>query len=482
MSTPAPGSRRDEMPTVAIVGAGFAGTATAVQLLRQARRPLSVCLINESGRMARGLAYGTSSTAHLLNVPAGNMSALAGDETHFLRHAQAQDASRHAGSFVPRAEYGEYLEALLGSAERDALARGGRLQRRVAQVRSVQPLAPPGSPGGWQLALHDGSTLTASRVVLAFGHFAPSHPLPAPARHALGAAYVADPWRSRFAQQLAPDAAVLLVGSGLTAVDMLLSLLHAGHRGPVHIVSRRGLAPQPHRVAAIRPTRVDAAAAATLLQLAGPTLRGQLRALRRAVQAAAREGIDWRDWIGALRPHTPSWWQALTVADRRRFLRHLQVFWDTHRHRVAPEAFAAFDAARASGRVRLMAARLVGADPAAGRVAVQLRPRGSAAVRTLSVDLVVNCTAPSSRLADAGSPLVQGLLEAGHLVPDALGLGLEAGPLGELVGRDGSLCSTLRYIGPLLKARDWEGTAVPELRVHARHLAQALLHEMDLLD
>lgn len=480
VDTPEPVAGR--APTIAIVGAGFAGTATAVQLLRLARRPLSVCLVNESGRMARGLAYGTSSKAHLLNVPAGNMSALAEDETHFLRHAQARVVSRHAGSFVPRAEYGEYLEALLDQTELEARARGGRLERRVAQVRAVTALGPPGASGGWQLALHDGSSLTASHVVLAFGHFAPAHPLPAPARQALGAAYVADPWRSGFAQQLAPDAAVLLVGSGLTAVDMLLSLLHAGHRGPVHIVSRRGLAPQPHRAATIRPARVDAAAAAALLQHAGPTLRGQLRALRRAVQAAAREGIDWRDWIGALRAHTPAWWQALPVSERRRFVRHLQVFWDTHRHRVAPEAFAAFDAARAAGRVRLMAARLVGATPAAGRVAVQLRPRGSAAVHTLSVDLVVNCTAPSSRLADSGSPLVQGLLEAGLVVPDALGLGLEVGPLGELVDRRGGPCSTLRYIGPLLKARDWEGTAVPELRVHARRLAQALLHEMDLLD
>lgn len=455
-----------DAPTVVIVGAGFSGAATAVQLLRQARSPLRVLLLNESGRMARGLAYGTDSAEHLLNVPAGNMSALADEPEHFLRYCQWVDARWRAGDFVPRRLYGAYLESLLAAAE--SSAGPARLKRVVGRALRVQA---PGADGRATVWLDGGEALHAEQVVLAFGHVAPEHPLPEALRARLGTAYVGDPWRQPTAAALRGDERVLLVGAGLTALDLLVSLDRAGHRGPVVMLSRRGLAPQPHRPQRERPAHPDIDGLHTRM---GPTLRGQLRALRAAIGAAVAAGDDWRDWIGALRPHMPRWWRSLSEAERRRFVRHLQPHWDTLRHRCAPEAHAVFERWRAQGRLELIAGRVVDVAPADAGFQVAVRPRGRSQLRQLAVERVVNCTAPSGRLAASPSPLIASLCADGLVVPDALALGLAVDDALRVVGRDGRPSGWLSYVGPLLKARDWEATAVPELRRHAAALAQRL--------
>jgi uncharacterized NAD(P)/FAD-binding protein YdhS len=378
------------------------------------------------------------------------------------------DARWQAGSFVPRRLYGAYLESLLAAAE--SSEGPARLQRVVGRALRLQP---PGADGRATVALADGSVLQADQVVLAFGHVAPSHPLGEVQRRLLGTAYTADPWRLPPAGRVAPGARVLLVGAGLTALDQLVSLDRAGHRGPVTMLSRRGLAPQPHRPQRERPAHPDLAA---LRARMGPSLRGQLRVLRQAIGAAVAAGDDWRDWIGALRPMMPAWWQSLQPAERARFVRHLQPHWDTLRHRCAPEAHAVFERWRGEGRLALMAGRIVDVVPRADAgVDVIVRPRGHDTPRALGVDQVINCTAPSGRLAASPSPLVAAMCADGLVVPDALGLGLQVDGALRVIDHHGRPSPWLSYVGPLLKARDWEATAVPELRRHAAALAQRLV-------
>ncbi len=459
-------------PTVVIVGAGFSGAVTAVQLLRQATTPLKVVLVNESGRMARGVAYGTRSAAHVLNVPAGNMSALADDPDDFLRYCRWVNLGWQAGSFVPRRLYGAYLESLLSAVENSHAATTAPLERIVGRVARIEP--PKGSAPA-RVELEDGTHLLADRVVLAFGHFAPGHPLSQAQRDTLGDAYVPDPWRCELDQLVARKEAVLLLGAGLTALDMVVTLDRAGHEGPLWSLSRRGLKPQGHRQRDGRPATVDVLA---LLQRMGPTLRGQVRELRRALAQAAASGEDWRDTIGALRPHTPRWWQSLSNADRRRFLRHVQVHWDTLRHRCAPEAMDCQERRVREHGMQLLAGRVVDVRRAGAQFQVSVRPRGQHQLVTLTVDRIVNCTAPSTRLDHCGSPLVLSLIEQGHLVADDLGLGVRVDAQLALIDRAGAAQPWLRYIGPMLKARDWEATAIPELRVHAQALARQLHQEL----
>lgn len=460
----APGAR--QVRTIAIVGAGFSGAVTAVQLLRLARAPLRVVLVNESGRMARGLAYGTHSSAHVLNVPAGNMSALADDADDFLRYCRWSDPQVQPQAFVPRRLYGAYLEALLSTAELAGDDDIG-LERVTGRVCAVHLGADRA-----QLRLQDGSLLLADEVVLAFGHFRPRDPLPQQALDAAAGRYVSDPWKPGALEAIGPGDDVLLVGAGLTAVDVSLALHRRPRSGRLLLISRRGLPSQSHRPSGASPGVIDGAALASAM---GGSLRGAMRALRLALRQCAARGEDWRDVIGALRPHTPALWQRLSPADKARFLRHVQPHWDMARHRCAPQAHDAFEALRVAGRLQSLAARVVDVRVVDAGLDVTLQPRGGGPLQRRVVQAIVNCTGPTSDLRRSGSPLIAQLLEAGQLCPDALGLGLHVDPGYRVLGHGGQAVERLRYIGPLLKAGAWEATAVPELRQHALRLARLLL-------
>ena len=181
--------REPQTPAVVIVGAGFSGAVTAANLLTRAAGPLRVVLLNRSGRMARGVAYGTRSDSHVLNVPAGRMSAFADDEDDFLRFARSRDATVAGGTFVPRPLYGEYLEHVLTSAEAGAGA-GVTLDQVVGEAASVE-----GSDADPRLTvtLTDGRRAAGETVVLAVGNYAPANPPVQDASFYQSLRYVRDP-------------------------------------------------------------------------------------------------------------------------------------------------------------------------------------------------------------------------------------------------------------------------------------------------
>lgn len=459
-------------PVIVIIGAGFSGTMTAVQLMRQSTVPLRIVLVNKSGRMARGLAYGTRSPAHLLNVPAGNMSALPDAPDDFVEYCRWANPDVAPHSFVPRVLYGAYLEALLSRTESEASGGAHVLERLTGEVIDVER-GGTASAAATTLTLADGTRLDCDVVVLAFGHFPPRDVLPRAVIDALGSRYVADPWAGEPLATIARDADVLLVGNGLTALDVVTSLDRLGHTGKIVCVSRRGLLPRAHRTGGAPATsKTDGAALAAAM---GNRLRGQLRTLRTAVARALANGEDWRDVIGALRPHTPALWRSLGIEDRRRFLRHVQPYWEVLRHRCAPEALQRLETLKQGGRYACLAGRLLGAQIGDGRPELSVALRGTGESWSRQFDAVVNCTGPTSDPTRIPVPLLRRLREQRRLLPDPLGLGLAVDDHYAVLSAHAQPQPWLRYIGPQLKARDWEATAVPELRSHAQRLASELL-------
>lgn len=416
---------------IAIIGAGASGTLTAVHA---AQAGSSVALIDAGARAARGLAYGTPYGAHLLNVPAGRMSAKPDEPNHFLQWLRGRMPDAHSGTFAPRASYGDYLASLLIAS--DVTRVGG----------SAVGLTP--FENGWTVHLHDGRTLEARAAVLALGNLPPADPLrlggDAPAE------YIRDPWAPGVSLGLAPDAPVLLIGTGLTALDIAIALRHDGHRGPIHALSRNGRLPQPHAAAAARPL--------PSLPDAFASPRGALRWVRREVAG----GAEWRAVIDSLRTHTAAIWRGWSLAQRGSFLRHLRNLWDVHRHRFAPETGVEVDVLRG---------RIVGIE--AG-LEVIWRPTGSEAVRTLRVARAVNCTGPACDYSRIDLPLVGQLRRAGWLTPDPLRLGIETDLDGRLLDRSGQVVPGLFTLGPLRRPSLWESTAIPEIRSQAVALANLL--------
>jgi uncharacterized NAD(P)/FAD-binding protein YdhS len=432
----------ERLSRVAIVGAGFSGTLLAVNLVRHDGP--DTLLIERGERFGRGVAYATGNPDHLLNVRAANMSALPDAPAHFAEWLAARNPAAGPATFVPRATYGAYLDDLLAWTRRYA---GTRLSERRADVISVRP-----DLYNVAIGFADGCQERADVVVLATGNLPPHTPPgldPAP----LGDRYLADPWRLDLAAGLRASDTMLLLGTGLTMVDMALTLDGTGFAGPIVALSRRGLVPRAHGDGP--PGKLAERPPARLVPL--------LRAVRRRAEA-----IGWRGAVDELRPHTQDLWRAASPADRARFLRHLRPWWDVHRHRLAPEIAGRIDAMRASGRLVVRAGTLMGCDA----TGVRFRPRGSHTVERIDVARVVNCTGPAGDAARSTDPLLRQLLADGLARPDAFRLGLDVDADSRLIGADGRPQARLYALGPLTRGAYWEITAVPDIRVQAWHLAR----------
>jgi uncharacterized NAD(P)/FAD-binding protein YdhS len=419
---------------VAIIGAGASGTLTAVQFARTAGPGARGAIIEAGARAARGLAYGTPYGAHLLNVPAARMSALPDDPEHFLRWLRGRMRNADGGTFAPRALYGDYLASLLAEPE---------TYERVTRVGGTAVGLARGDDH-WTIYLHDNRTLEAKNVVLALGNLPPGDPLQLGEDAPLE--YVRDPWAQGAAVGLAQDAPVLLIGTGLTAIDVAVALRYEGHTGTIYALSRHGRMPQPHAPSTPRP----------LSSVPFSTPREGLRWVR--------EQEQWRAAIDSLRPHTSAIWKSWSPAQRKSFYRHLRNLWDVHRHRAAPEVLRDVQVDVLCGRILAMQNSLD----------VVWRPRGRDEVRTLHVARAINCTGPASDYAKLDLPLVVQLRRAGWLVPDPLRLGVETADDGRLVGQDGQPVDGLFTLGPLRRPALWESTAIPEIREQAAALARTL--------
>lgn len=465
MNTPSP-------VEIAIIGAGFSGALVAANLLKQARTPLTIHLIDrDPDQFGRGVAYGTAMDCHLLNVPAANMSAFPDQPGHFLNWAREREASllnppwiAEVGplSFLPRRAYGDYITWILNQAERDA-APGGRLERRIDKAAALAI-----EPGGVTIRLESGAALRVAKAALALGNFPPANPPIADAAFYASPRYHRNPWRSGVLASLLETDSCVLIGSGLTMVDWAIALEQAGYRGQIHVVSRRGLWPKVHKPGtppikfAIDPAKTP------------PTARAWLREIRRYI---GETGADWRAVIDALRLANQTLWQSLPSAEQRRFLRHLRPFWDLHRHRLAPAVAGRLEALVKSGRLVRHVGRVVEYRESESGVDVVVKQRASEQTDTIQTQAVVNCSGSESNYRRLESALVTNLLEQGLISPDPLALGLRVGPDGALIGFDGQPSGRLYTLGPPCKGMLWETTAVPEVRGQAARLAELLLSD-----
>jgi uncharacterized NAD(P)/FAD-binding protein YdhS len=455
--------------TIVIVGGGFCGTVLAANLLRRPPPgPTRLVLIERDGAVGRGVAYADRGFPYLLNVPASRMSANTAAPNEFLEFVQRRIPNASGEDFMPRALYGEYLQEFLMAAQLSAPSnvRLDVLHGEVTNVRRLERHLP------LQIELRDGRKLTADDVVLALGN-------PKPASLAVAApvvdhpAYVADPWSTEL--QFSRDQKILLIGSGLTAADVINAASADPQRTPtLHALSRHGLVPP--RQTAFRPDAFKGDGNALLLA-ASTSLRGLTKSVRLLAREAESVGGDWREAITFVRNMAPTIWQRLSEHDRVRFLRHLRALWDVHRHRLPLQLIQRIDALRKAERLYVHAGQLLRFADRDGRIEVKWRRRGTPSEHTEVFDRVVNCTGPDYAIARSTEPLWRSLVQCGLCVSDPLGLGLRTGPRGAVIDADGWPGPHLFYVGPMLRADLWEATAASELRVHAERLAALLATE-----
>jgi uncharacterized NAD(P)/FAD-binding protein YdhS len=428
-----------------ICGNGACAAALLVALAKRNGPPLRVSVIG-NGPLYRGVAYSTEHAFHLLNVPASRMSIDHNDKDHFLRWLSARGGV-DPSAFLPRALYGTYLTETV----QQSLQAAPHL--KVETVRA-DLLGVTRRGEEWHV-FHSLGVVAADAVVLATGTEAP-----APLRNAFGdgiADFVTEnPWGT---WQIHPKARVLVLGTGLTAVDSVLSLLHADHQGKIVMVSRRGLLPLGH----IRPA---GGPQAPVCLPPGP-LSHRLKALR----AEIRRARHWQDVFDTLRSQWRTLWEQLPDEDRRRFLRHAVAHFNAHRHRMAPQVAMELDVAR-KRNLKIQRCRVIAMAADGTSLRVTVKRAGQESV--LLFDAIINCTGPNYNSGASSRTFVQTLLAAGMLRSDPLGLGIDVGDDNQVLGHDGMAQRSLFAIGAPTRGRWWETTAIPEIRQQAACVADEI--------
>jgi uncharacterized NAD(P)/FAD-binding protein YdhS len=446
---------------IAVIGAGFSGTIAALHLLRRLPSDQPVLLCERAPEFARGVAYATGDSDHLLNVRATNMSALADEPQHFSdwlkRRPNGGGEGLHetaAGLFASRGLYGQYLRSILDFAMRETV---GDAQLRLMPDDVTDVLA--GAQGGFDLVFAGGAKLAVAGIVLAVGNLPPEENA--------DPRICANPWSSKAFRKLNSDEPVLIVGTGLTMVDLVISIRRRGFKGKIIAMSRGGLLPSRHAAVTPWPTpHFTLAEEQSLSQLMGR--------LRDEVFAAAEQGVDWRAVIDSMRPVTASLWSRLPLPERRRFLRHARRYWDVHRHRMAPPHADLIEGWIKDGSLEVIAGRISSMEPGAKGVSVHYTPRGAKAQQTLKVQRVIMASGLET-IARTRDPLMQRLLDRGLIRLDQQGLGLDVTDGLNVVRNDGTAAERIWALGPIVRGVFWECIAVPDIRVQASHVAVSVV-------
>ncbi|MGY2875749.1 putative NAD(P)/FAD-binding protein YdhS [Marmoricola sp. URHA0025 HA25] len=451
-------------PHVVIIGAGASGTLAAIHLVRESGRRavgVDITLLDPADHWGRGTAFGTVDDQHLLNVPAAGMSALPEDPSHFVQWRGGE-----AYEFAPRRDYGRYLEELLTT----SLA-GSLVNTTVHHVRA-RATGIRQATSGVRVSADNGEELSADAVVLGCGLPAAGSSW-APRSVRDSAFFVDDPWAPGALDVVRRDrtgpADVLVVGTGLTMVDVVLSL--TGERNPgdrvIHAVSRSARLPKVH-APELRPAVIPD------ISTWGHTLDELRCATRDHLAAVALTTGDWRPGMDGIRFQVTALWDRLSEQDRLEFLSHDAGEWNVLRHRLPPSSAGRLDELRLQERLAVHAAEVLDAQPLPlGGLRVGLSDGSSR-----DVGWVVNCTGPQTDVRVLGDPLIDDLLRprAGSALatPATAGMGVRT-ENGRLVDTDGSSRAPIWALGALRRGELWESTAVPEIRTQALAVATSVL-------
>ncbi|WP_460138967.1 FAD/NAD(P)-binding protein [Pseudomonas sp. H3_F05] len=464
----------EQSADILIIGGGLSGAMLAVQLLRLPGQR-RILIIEPRAELGRGEAYSAVELGHTLNGNAARMSVdpdNPDDLTQWLTahiaaggwQESAEQAVPVSELFPPRGLFGVYVQQRLAEARALGVLQGSTAEHVCAEVVDLQI-----DSGSVQLTLSDGRILRGSQAVLATGMF-PAARTPQTQSSGLNAAAL-DPWDVAAMRELDPQSTVLIIGSGLTMVDAVVSLEQAGHRGPIEVFSRHGLLPHVRRQP---PAWVDFLAADHSIR----TPRQLLRELRRHCRDAIAQGVDWQAPLDTVRAHIARLWSQATDLQRRQFVRHVRPWWESHHHRSPPLSAELIERLHKEGRLRIRAASFKGLEPGADdAVAIRIRPRGETETRMVSGAALINSSGIEYDWRRVARPLPQQLLARGFVQPGPLALGIAAVD-GAVVDAEGRVSAQLFAMGPPLRGMWWESTAVTDVALQAKALAGRLVNSL----
>ncbi|MBK8551304.1 MAG: FAD/NAD(P)-binding protein [Ignavibacteria bacterium] len=462
----------NQKPVIAIVGGGFCGSITLVQLLKQSDIPLEIVLVNKNNPITTGIAFSSYNPKHVLNVPAAKMSAFPDDPDNFLNWVKSKPEYREYVNeelndrFLPRVIYGKYLEEIFDNAINDLP------ENVTVKIINDEVLDVNVSSSGAELILKENKSFKADKVVLALGNFLPDDPRIQNKSFYQSKRYFNDPWRKQAVEGLDESDKVLIIGTGLTMVDNVYSLLDKGFNGKIYALSTNGYFPLSHKK---RKPYTD-----ILDEIHPPyEISSLFKIFRKHIKYVLSHGITGEAVVDAIRPKTQEIWLSLSLDDKIKFMAHIRHLWGVARHRLPKEIFDHMQNLMRDGKLEIIGGRIQDIREDNEEITVTYKERKSQLIKELKVNRVINCTGPKTDLNRVDEALVSNLLKKGLICCDEMKLGINALPDGTIIQNDNSISPVLYTIGSMLKGILWESTAVPELRVQARSMAGELIKQLE---
>ncbi|MGL2965023.1 FAD/NAD(P)-binding protein [Flavobacterium sp. XGLA_31] len=458
------------MKTIGIIGAGFSGTMTAVQLIEKSTTPCEIIVINERETLNKGFAYNPYSDKHLLNVIAGKMSAFPDNQDHFLDWVMEResfsdkDRTLIANSFLPRKLYGEYLVSVWNTYLKIAQTKNITVTVIDSFVVDLDP-----REESVQLWLDNNQMLTVDECVIASGNLVPRNPRIKNPDFYQSPNYFQNPWKADSVQNTNPDLPVLIVGNGLTMVDTVVGLMEQGFKNDIYSISPNGFNILPHRHNGLKYTKLIEELREDM------SLFDLVKLVHKHIKAVREYGATAEPVIDSLRPFTQNLWKRFSTEEKSIFMSRLRHLWGVARHRIPIHTHDKLQQLRIDGKLKISSGRLLNFTEDQNVITVEYFDKKEHVVKTLKVSRIINCTGPETDLMNVEKSFLKNCLLKGILTQDSLKLGIVTNTdTFQIINAEGKTHSHLFTIGGNLKGELWESTAVNELRRQAENLVGQL--------
>jgi uncharacterized NAD(P)/FAD-binding protein YdhS len=346
------------MKTIAIVGFSFSGTIFFLNLIKlNLPKNLKIIIFEkedlDSSKLNLGPAFSPFCDHYILNVSANNMSAYSDDQNHFvdflkkeypkiytkiIKNSQSDDAN-----FAPRKIYGKYLDKIRDQALQ--LANSKQIDYKILnqEVISIK------SEGQKLTLITKKGNFKADKVILATSLKQTELPWSLASKN-----FIKNLWSKKyfdFHHQDLPkslknkNSVVTLIGSSLSAIDVIIGLIERNFNGKIIIISRRGNFSKTHLE---RPTpAID-----QLLSINDARLG--ILAINLKIRRFLKENLylNLTTIIALTKPIAKELWQNLDQKNRKRFLRLLP-YWNIFRHTAPSSSIAIINKLIKDGRIEV---------------------------------------------------------------------------------------------------------------------------------
>ena len=465
------------MTKIGIIGGGFTGTMSAVQLIDKYQEPCEIILINEGESLNKGIAYNPYSDKHLLNVIAGKMSAFPDKPDHFLEWVMKRpdyiekDKSLIANAFLPRALYGLYLVDIWENYLQIAKAKAIKITVINSLVVDLET-----TDNNILIHLENDTDLQIDYCIIATGNQTPGNPKIKNMDFYNSKNYFKNPWKIDSVIDTKDDLPVLIVGNGLTMVDTVLGLLEQGFKNEIFSISPNGFNILPHRHNGLKYSKLadDLKEDLSLYELT--------KIVNKHIKTVREYGVSAEPIIDSLRPYTQKIWMSLTEKEKDLFMSRLRHLWGVARHRIPLHSHDKIQQLRIDGKLHINSGRVINYTEKPNYIEVEYFDKKENQVKTIITSRVINCIGPETDLMKLDKSFLKNCLLKGILTQDKLKLGIRANTeTFQIIDSENKPHENLFTIGSNLKGELWESTAINELRVQAEKLAE-ILNQKQTLD